>query len=392
MKIVIDARMYGLEHAGIGRYVLNLVKQIEKQDRKNEYFVLLREKYFTELTFDNPRFHKILADYRHYSLMEQLRLPLQLIKLHPDLTHFPHFNAPLFWFGRQVVTIHDLIKHQSTGTATTTRSGSVYWLKFLLYRVLVKITVKKADHLIVPSRYWQDELVRRYDLKRDKISITYEGVDTKYLKPPMPRPARRGRKTSNIKPQTIKKFNINKPFVIYTGSLYPHKNVERLVKAVKLLRTSNFKPQASSITLVVACARNVFYDRFRQKIKEMNAEKFVNLAGFVPDEDLIGLYRQAEAFVFPSLMEGFGLPPLEAMSAGCPVIVSDIPVLKEVCGSAALYFDPSDETDIAAKIKLIVGNSKLKKELIKKGREQVRKYSWTKMAEETRQIYNSLNI
>ena len=176
MKIVIDARMYGLEHAGIGRYVLNLIKEIEKIDEKNDYFILLRKKYYQQLKFKNKRFHKILADFPHYSFKEQFLLPGILRKLKPDLVHFPHFNVPIFWQGKYLVTIHDLIKHESRGRKTTTRLAFFYWPKYWAYQLIVFLAIKRAKRIITSRHYWQNELVKRYKIKPDKIMVTYEGA------------------------------------------------------------------------------------------------------------------------------------------------------------------------------------------------------------------------
>jgi len=170
MKIAIDARMYGLEHAGIGRYVMNLIDQLQTQDRKNEYFVLLRQNYFQTLKFKNKKFKKVLADFSHYSWQEQVFLPLLLLKLKPDLTHFPHFNAPFFWWGKQVMTIHDLIKHQSRGLQTTTRTPLFYWGKYLVYRVLFWLVTQRAAKIIVPSQWVKKQL----GLK--KVVVIYEAA------------------------------------------------------------------------------------------------------------------------------------------------------------------------------------------------------------------------
>ena len=369
MKIVIDARMYGLEHAGIGRYLVNLINQIEKQDNHNKYVILLRRKYFYELNFKNKSFQKILADYQHYSFEEQIALIIQLIKLKPDLVHFPHFNVPIFYFGKYVVTIHDLIKHESRGVATTTRFPLVYWLKFLVYRLVTWATIKKAFKIITPSYFWQKELIQRYQLPKEKIVVTYEGFDENL-----------SGKTSKISPQNIlAKYKIKKPFVVYTGSLYPHKNVETLVKAVGKVN--------QGLTLVIVCARNIFYERFLAKIKKMGFSKSVNLVGFVPDEEIAGLYSQAEAFVFPSLWEGFGLPGLEAMALGLPLLSAKASCLPEVYGQAALYFEPHDIDDLAEKVERIRKDKKLREDLIKKGLIQVKKYSWEKMGKETLKVY-----
>ncbi len=377
MKIVIDARMYGLEHAGIGRYVINLVNQIERLDKKNQYYLLLRKKYFQKLKLKNRNFRKILADYPHYSFQEQIFLLIKLLKIKPDLVHFPHFNTPILWWGKQVVTIHDLIKHQSKGPQTTTRWRPLYWFKYLNYRFLVWVSVKKSIKIIVPSKYWKKELVQRFKLKPEKIEVTYEGIGDKF-------------KIQKSDGKIIKKYRINKPFVIYTGNLYPHKNVEKLVQAIKLLNEGSDLP--NKLTLVIVCARSVFLERFKKRVKEMEAERLVSLLGFVPDEDLVALYQEAKAFVFPTFLEGFGLPGLEAMAAGLPVVCSDILVLREIYGQAALYFDPQDVEDMTEKIKSVISDTKLRKTLIEKGFKQIKKYSWQKMAKQTLGVYESASV
>ena len=376
MKIVIDARLYGLENAGIGRYIINLINQIEKLDKENKYFILLRKKYFNQLEFKNKNFKKVLADYPHYSFKEQVFLPLQLIKLKPDLVHFPHFNVPIFWWGRYIVTIHDLIKHQSRGLETTTRRPVFYWFKYLNYRALVWLAVKRASMVVTPSKFWKKELIRRYHLPPKRITVTYEGVDEKFSNFQIS-------KFSNKK--IFEKYKIKKPFLIYTGSLYPHKNVETLIKAVGQFN------KLKRLYLVIVCARNIFYKRFLKKVKNFGAQDYVNFIGFAPDEELAIIYPQAEAFVFPSLVEGFGLPGLEAMICGLPVLASDIPVFREVYQGGALYFNPFSVGDLLKKIKKIIEDRKLKKELRLKGKELVSQYSWKKMAQKTLKVYREIH-
>jgi glycosyltransferase involved in cell wall biosynthesis len=396
MKIVIDARMYGLEHAGIGRYVSNFVRELTSHRSlvtDHQFFLLVRKDKFAEVKKEvDKSFKLVIADYPHYSFQEQILLPIKLLKIKPDLVHFPHFNLPIFYFGKFVVTIHDLIKHESRGRETTTRWQPLYWFKYLNYQFLIWVVVKRAKMIIVPSNYWKKELVQRFKLKPEKIVVTYEGVDSRFRSPV----------TGHRSPVVLSKYKISKPFLIYTGNLYPHKNVERLVEAVKLVNSEQrsvarkktpvtLPTQAGShqspVTLVIVCSRNIFYDRFKKKLKEMKAEQFVHLIGFVPDEELVDLYREAEAFVFPSLLEGFGLPGLEAMAVGLPVVSSKASCLPEIYGDAALYFDPHDLVDMTDKIQKMIEDKEIRKELIKKGFEQVKKYSWQKMAQETLRVY-----
>lgn len=374
MKIIIDARMYGLEHAGIGRYIINLIQQLQRLDQKNQYFIFLRKKYFENLNFKNKQFKKILADYPHYSFKEQLFLPLQLFKVKPDLIHFPHFNVPILWWGKQVVTIHDLIKHQSRGLKTTTKWPFFYWFKYLNYQFLIWLAVKRAEKIIVPSQWTKKEVIKRFKISAKKIMVTYESADKKFS----------NRKTSYAlsNDKILKKYKIKKPFVIYTGSLYPHKNVSRLIEAIKKV----------NIDLVVVSGRGVFLERLKKKIKKVQAGKLVVLTGFVSDEILRVLYQEAEAFVLPSLYEGFSLTGLEAMASGLPVVSSQASCLPEIYGQAAVYFDPLSVDDMAEKIKRISSDKKLQQKLVKLGRDQTKKYSWQKMAWKTLGVYNESGI
>jgi len=375
MRIVIDARLYGLENAGIGRYIINLIREITKFDCKNDYFILLRKKYYQSLCFSNQKVRKVLADYPHYSFREQFFLPLQLIKLRPNLVHFPHFNVPIFWWGKYVVTIHDLIKHQFRGPEATTKSRLFYWFKYLNYKFLVRFAIGRAVRIITPSKWTKKGLKKQYGLNSAKIAVIYEGVNEKFKT-----------KNSELKAgDLLEKYKIKKPFLIYTGSLYSHKNVERLVMAVKDLNEIHHL----NLFLVVVCGRNVFWERFRKQVKKLKADGFVILTGFVSDDELNVLYRQAEVFVFPSLLEGFGLPGLEAMAVGLPVLASDSSCLPEVYGSAAVYFNPLNVKQMADKIKAVVTNRKLRVQMRALGYQQVRKYSWARMAKQTLEIYES---
>ena len=175
MKILIDARLYGLENAGLGRYVINLIAGLVKLDTKNKYYLLLRDKYFNELKLPE-NWIKIKAEYGHYGLKEQIKVPCLIWKYGPDLVHFPHFNVPLFCPKPYVVTIHDLLMHKQKGLETTTLPIWKYSLKRLGYRVVFDTAVRGARHIIVPSKTVAQELTAWYKIPQDKITITYEGV------------------------------------------------------------------------------------------------------------------------------------------------------------------------------------------------------------------------
>lgn len=371
MKVLIDARFYGLENAGIGRYVINLVDQLQEIDQKTSYTIFLKEKYFKTLKLPG-NWTKVRVDIPHYSLAEQLLLPKVLSSEKFDLVHFPHFNLPLAFSGPFVLTIHDLIKHTSRGRQTTTRAPFLYWPKYVGYKVVFSNAVRRAKKVFVPSRWVKQELGKNYPDVLGKLVVTYEGVDEVFEK----------RAENRKKTAILKKYKIKKPYVVYAGSAYPHKNLERLVEATKTLE--------GRVDLVLASSRNVFLKRLESYLKQTGAKNTAVL-GFVPDEDLAVLYQEAQAFVFPTLSEGFGLPGLEAMATGTPVICSDIPVLREVYADAALYFNPEDAQDIVRKIEEVLGfNEKTRQDIIAKGQKRAKSFSWRKMAKQTLKTYEEV--
>jgi len=374
-KIVIDARMYGLENTGIGRYIINLIKNLVRQpaDRiENLRIILLvKKEKLGEIKKDlGDNFEYVAVRAKHYSFAEQIEIPLILHKIQPDLAHFLHFNAPLFYRGKLVITIHDLIKHYSTGKETTTRASFFYWLKFFIYKFLVNSVVKRAKLIFVPTNFWKKELVKKFRINPKKIKVTYEAVDESFIK-------EAGKNTE----VSLKKYGLKKPLFVYTGNVYPHKNLRILLQALKKMPWVN---------LAVVCSRSVFTERMQKLSKEFHLEDRVKFLGFVDDKNLTGLYRQAAALVHPSLMEGFGLTGLEAAACGCPVVSSNASCLPEVYKDAVLYFNPYDADDLVKKMKMVLKNKELRKELVKKGKKLVGEYSWKKMAEETVQGYREV--
>ncbi|MEK7101484.1 MAG: glycosyltransferase family 1 protein [Patescibacteria group bacterium] len=341
-KICIDARMWGIKHTGIGRYIENLIDNLPGDVTLIVPPDLKIEPKLAKFTKHYARFHP-------YSFLAQLEMLWILSVIRPNLLHIPHFTIPVFWPGKIIVTIHDLIKHYSRGQDTTTHGPLFYWLKYYGYLVIVWLAVHRAGHIIVPANYWKKELVKRYNLDAGKISVTYEGAYPY--------------KVSPYKDRTGS-------YLLYVGNLYPHKNIPILIEVVEKLK----------INLKIVCARNVFENRLPKS-------SFVQYLGRVTDEELTNLYKNALCFVFPSLIEGFGLPGLEAMAAGLPVIAAQASCLPEIYEDAALFFDPHDPVDLGDKILSIKSDPLLRKSLITAGHKQVKKYSWAKMARQTWQIY-----
>ncbi|MDD3679536.1 MAG: glycosyltransferase family 1 protein [Candidatus Shapirobacteria bacterium] len=387
--IGIDARMFGLKHAGIGRYTSSLIETISNLDQSNRFNWILfvrknDHKSIKKQYWD--KFHYIEVDFDHYSLKEQFLLPLTLYWSNCDLVHFPHFNVPLLYWKPFAVTIHDLIKHHSRGKETTTRNPAIYQLKFFFYQIVIRQAIKKAQKIFTPSQFVKEEISKQYQVNPQKIIVTYEGVENKLFSNKTTGRSSYGKEIlAKEKEKILQKYQIKKPYLLYVGSVYPHKNINRLVEAVKIVRKT-----IPNLYLVIVCSRSVFWQRLKKTIGLMKAENFVNLTGFVPDEELASLYQNSSAFVFPSLSEGFGLPPLEAMASSCPVISSNATCLPEIYGKAALFFDPLNPQDMAEKIIKMVTSKKIQKKYQALGLEKVKKYSWKKMTEKTISEYQKI--
>lgn len=174
MKILIDARFYGLENAGLGRYTMNLLDELQKLDKTNEYIVVLRRKYYEKLKFKS-NFQKVLSDTPHYSFEEQVRIPGIIKKYNPDLTHFLHFNVPLSFKGKFVVTIHDMTMHYQRANSSNLPLP-LYFIKHTLYKRVFKHAVLKSQKIIVPSKSVKDQLVKYFKISKEKVEVTYEGI------------------------------------------------------------------------------------------------------------------------------------------------------------------------------------------------------------------------
>ena len=386
MKILIDCRFWGPKHTGLGRYTENLIKNLLAVDKKNKYVLLIRKNsLISQAEFSKPNVKFKIIDIEHYSLKEQLLLPFIIRKIKPDLVHFPHFNVPFFLPFPYIVTIHDLIKHYSRGWETTTRHPLTYLLKYFAYKQVFKQAIKKAKKIIVPSQVVKKQLLKEYNLREDKIAVIYEGVENKFSISKL-----QFRNSEKV----LKKYKIKKPYLLYVGNAYPHKNLRRLILAVKLVNQSlvvSLSRNVPEIQLVIVSARNVFWQRLKKTVTEFKASSFISLPGFISESDLPIFYQQAEGFVFPSLMEGFGLTGLEAMKAGCPVVCSQIPIFKEIYGKAVIYFAPEKIGEMKEKIMaLLTFNKKKREELIKKGEKQSQKYSWKKCSQKTKGIYQRI--
>lgn len=371
MLIGIDARFYGSIGKGLGRYTQKLIENLENIDHENRYVVFLRRENFDEYQPQNKNFKKVMADYCWYSFSEQIFFPKLLNKYRFDLVHFPHFNVPLLYRKKFVLTIHDLILIHFPTLRGTTLNPFWYKLKYLAYKLIIGSAIARAAKIITVSEFTKNDIISRYTEAKNKIAVTYEACENFC-------------RISAAPPQNIlKKYGIIKPYLLYVGNAYPHKNLEKLLDAFRLVSETN-----PGTHLVFVGKEDFFYARLKNQVAEKKIPN-VRFAGFVDDGDLDVLYRMAEAYVFPSLYEGFGLPPLEAMAKGTPVVSSSHACMREILEEAAFYVNAENAQEIAAGIKKVLDDNILRENLIQKGYEQIKKYSWEKMARKTKDIYEN---
>ncbi len=344
MRIGIDARL--INETGVGRYIRNLIGELAIQDKTNEYVVFLRANTYGVFTPPNVRWTKVRTDIPWHSIAEQLIMPWVFLKARLDLVHIPYFNIPILYPGKMVATIHDLtILHYPTGKATTLPLPS-YWVKLLGYRAILEIGLHRVSRVIAVSFATAEELMDHVALDERKISVIHEGV-------------REGKSSKRL---------IKDPYFLYVGNAYPHKNLEILFEAI------------GAQTLVLVGKEDLFYKRLP---RSNNATFF----GQANDEQLGSLYTYARALVFPSRMEGFGLPALEAAVYGTPVICSDIPAFREILGPLGNYFSTND---VSALRTLIAHPEKLKKPTKEEQQELLKRFSWRQMAAQTLRIYEQV--
>ena len=351
MKIVIDARL--ISKKGIGRYLKNLIFNLQTLDNVNRYVILLKTEDLDRLNLFNKNFEVLEVNIREYSIKEQIFLPLYLARIKPDLVHFPNVNVPLFYNGSYIITIHDLIMLK--GNDKNLRRV----LKRFLLKFILKTKASKAKSILTVSNSIKDEIVTGLKINKDNVVVAYNGVDITSLA---------------LAP---KKLSFEKDsYLFYVGSLYPHKNVDFLVKCL-----SDINKQ-----LVIVGKEDQFTKKLKELVNNLNLDFKVKILGFVEDDELSLLYQNAFAFVSPTLEEGFGLPGLEAMAYGCPVIVSDLPVLREIYQDSALFFEVNNKIDLLDKIKML-GSKQIRNGLIAKGMLVTKRYPWVEQAKLTLKLY-----
>ena len=365
MRIAIDVRKYN--DFGIGTYIRNVVRQLARIDQETEYVLLCRPQDRELIEVPSPNFRTVVEVAPPYSVSEQVRIPMTLLRERIDLFHAPHYVLPPLIHCRSVVTIHDCI-HLMFPQYLPGRLAYAY------AKTQLWTAAHRSDRILTVSETSKLDILRRFRVPADKVTVVYNAIDERLARPPAEEDFERVRA----------RYQLKDPFALYVGNIKPHKNLERLIEAFHELRQES---AFEALKLVIIGDEITKYQGLRRAVHRYKLHKHVRFFGFVPLETLAVMYRLASVFVFPSLYEGFGLPPLEAMSFGTPVVTSNVSSLPEVVGDAAMLVDPYSAESIADGMRRVLTDEHLRAFLHERGMERAREYSWEQSVRSIRQVY-----
>jgi glycosyltransferase involved in cell wall biosynthesis len=371
MRVAIDIRRAG--DFGIGTYIRNIINQFARTNNKTEYLLIGEQRHLQQ--FDALPGNFVLLDYKHDpgSLQTHMHLPFLLRKHRVDILHMPWFYAPAVVPTRLVLTVHDLtdVLAPPVGATPLVQAGRLFFARRALSR---------ADRIMAVSHSSKRELSRVFGVPEAKIEVVYNALDERFVREPMPTDADR----------VLERHAVTGPFVLYAGNIKSQKNLPRLIEAFAVAKADlRDHPEFAGLKLLLIGDSAEEHSDLRRAVLRSRLQGDVRFLGFVPHPVLRVFYSRAQAFLFPSLYEGFGLPPLEAMAHGTPVLTSSVSSLPEVFADAALLVNPENVFEIARGIRQILTEDVTREALIRRGHELVQKYSWERSADQVREVYSS---
>lgn len=365
MHIVLDVRIL---ETSTGRYMQRLIEHINDKycNDGHKYTAIMPNKYVKKWQHRLPNLSIVGSDAKWYTMSEQIQFRSLLASLKPDLVHFTMPQQPILWHGKSITTVHDmtLIRFDNIDSSD---NKYVYKFKKSVFNILMQKIMRGSSAIITPTNFVRKDLGLVYGERfLPKIHVTYEAGEI-----------------PDEKPEPLTDF-IGVDYICTVGNMFPYKNVERVVLAFE-----QAVKQFPKLHLLCAGKKDEFSDKLEALVLERGIPN-VHFLGFITDGEKRWLLENAKAYVTASLSEGFCIPVLEAMYAGCPVISSNASCLPETGGKAALYFDPSSTDELTEKIFDIIRNEPLRQSLVKKGLVHVNNFSWEKMAEQTHAIYEQV--
>jgi len=361
---------------GVGTYIRNVVRTLARLDRDGEYFLIGSPERVAECGALPPNFHSVALDGGDNTLKGTLDFRAIVRRLDCDVVHIPH----LYWIPRglgcpYILTVHDLLEHMYGSRDASSLRRSLYFY-------LTRRALRKAARVIAVSQFTKNEIEKLLAVPDARIEVVYNAIDERFL---------HGHATAADRELIAQRYQVNHPFILYAGAIRPHKNVVRIIEAFSSLKSELQKEQQfPDLKLIIIGDDLSSHPRLRRTVVRSGVQNDVRFLGFVPIEVLRIFYDVAKIFVFPSLYEGFGLPPLEAMAHGTPVVASNTSSLPEVVGNAALLVNPENVFEIRRGLQRALLDPVLRERMKQRGYEQAQRFSWTSSVSRILEIYREV--
>ena len=374
MKIAIDIRR--MTEFGVGTYIRNVVRTLARLDRESKYFLIGSPAKVAEFGPLPANFHTVALSAADNTLRGYVDFRAIVRRLECDLVHIPH----MFWMPRglgcpYVLTVHDLLEHMYGSRDFSSLRRSLHF--YLTRRVL-----RGAARVLAVSQFTKNEIQKLLTIPDERIEVVYNAIDERFL---------HGHASEADRQLIAQRYQVNYPFLLYAGAIRPHKNVVRIIEAFSALKSELAKEgRFADLKLIIIGDDLSSHPRLRRTVVSGGVQNDVRFLGFVPIEVLRIFYDVAKVFVFPSLYEGFGLPPLEAMAHGTPVVTSNTSSLPEVVGNAALLVNPENVFEIRRALQRALLDTEVRERMKQRGYEQAQRFSWTSSVSRILEIYREV--
>jgi len=374
VKIAIDIRR--MTEFGVGTYIRNVVRTLGRLDRENKYLLIGSPAKVEEIGPLPPNFHTVplLASDRSFQGYREFRTALQ--RLNCDLVHIPNlFSVPRALPCPYVMTVHDMLEHMSRA-----RERGGFWRSF--HFQMTKRVLGGAARIFAVSNFTRTEIEKLFEIPPDHVEVVYNAIDERFL---------HGHASAADRDLIARRYQVTYPFLLYAGRISPHKNVVRMIEAFSALKTELERDQAyPDLKLIIIGDDLSGNPDLRRTVVRSGVQHDVRFLGFVPIEVLRIFYDEAKIFVFPSLYEGFGLPPLEAMVHGTPVVTSNVSSLPEVVGNAAVLVNPENVFEIMRALHRTLTDRALRDRMKERGYVQAAKFSWETSVRRILEVYGEI--
>jgi glycosyltransferase involved in cell wall biosynthesis len=374
VRVAIDIRR--MTEFGVGTYTRNIVRALGRLDAESDYYLIGPLGKVAEIGPLPPKFHTSPLPESNSAIKSYLDYRANLKRLNCDLVHIPH----LFWLPRNlpcphVMTVHDVLDHMYRARDQSGMRRSLHF--FLTQRAL-----KSAARLFAVSNFTKSEVEKLFGIDPARIEVVYNAIDERFL---------RGHASDTDRQLLAERYLINHPFLLYAGRISPHKNVVRIIEAFSALKAELEKEELfPGLKLIIIGDELSKHPDLRRTVVRSRMQNDVRFMGFVPIEMLRIFYDAAKIFVFPSLYEGFGLPPLEAMAHGTPVVTSNTSSLPEVVGNAAVLVNPENVFEMMRALHRVLLDQALRDKLKVRGYEQAKRFSWDASARQILRVYHEI--